>query len=307
MLELAGFEADDIIATLATEAARPRRRRRSSSPATATPTSWSRTPTCRVLYNRRGVSDYVLYDEAGIEERTGVTPALYPQYAALRGDPSDNLPGRSRRGGEDGGQAHQHLRRPRRHLRPPRRAVAEAAPEPGRRRADGRARTPSATPLVRDRAGRGRPRRRWSWAGGTWRRSAGCSTSSSSARSGTACIEALGDGEAERGAERPAAGAPLDVDGGAHRRATTAVDGSSWLQAGWSRPGGTARLARGRRRGRAESRCGHRCDGLAFVDRCPAAGPTGPSDVVWFGGELLGDRRGASRPGRPGRAATGWP
>ena len=46
-----------------------------------------------MLYNRRGVSDYVLYDEAGIEERTGVPPALYLQYAALRGDPSDNLPG----------------------------------------------------------------------------------------------------------------------------------------------------------------------------------------------------------------------
>ena len=46
-----------------------------------------------MLYNRRGVSDYVLYDEAGIFERTGVTPAQYPEYAALRGDPSDNLPG----------------------------------------------------------------------------------------------------------------------------------------------------------------------------------------------------------------------
>jgi DNA polymerase I len=52
-----------------------------------------RDPHVRVLYNRRGVSDYALYDEAGIEERTGVTPALYTQYAALRGDPSDNLPG----------------------------------------------------------------------------------------------------------------------------------------------------------------------------------------------------------------------
>src|SRR3954454_24657654 len=50
-------------------------------------------PHVRVLYNRRGVSDYVLYDEAGILERTGVTPAQYPEYAALRGDPSDNLPG----------------------------------------------------------------------------------------------------------------------------------------------------------------------------------------------------------------------
>ncbi len=50
-------------------------------------------PHVKVLYNRRGVSDYAFYDEAGIHERTGVTPALYPQYAALRGDPSDNLPG----------------------------------------------------------------------------------------------------------------------------------------------------------------------------------------------------------------------
>jgi DNA polymerase-1 len=50
-------------------------------------------PHVKVLYNKRGVSDYALYDEAGIEERTGVTPELYPQYAALRGDSSDNLPG----------------------------------------------------------------------------------------------------------------------------------------------------------------------------------------------------------------------
>ena len=50
-------------------------------------------PHLKVLYNKRGVSDYALYDEAGIFERTGVTPAQYPDYAALRGDPSDNLPG----------------------------------------------------------------------------------------------------------------------------------------------------------------------------------------------------------------------
>jgi len=41
----------------------------------------------------RASSDYALYDEAGIFERTGVTPCSYPEYAALRGDPSDNLPG----------------------------------------------------------------------------------------------------------------------------------------------------------------------------------------------------------------------
>ena len=50
-------------------------------------------PHLKVLYNKRGVSDYALYDEAGIKERTGVTPAQYPDYAAMRGDTSDNLPG----------------------------------------------------------------------------------------------------------------------------------------------------------------------------------------------------------------------
>ena len=52
-----------------------------------------RDPQVRVLYNKRGVSDYALYDEAGIKERTGVTPGQYADYAALRGDPSDNLDG----------------------------------------------------------------------------------------------------------------------------------------------------------------------------------------------------------------------
>ena len=50
-------------------------------------------PHVKVMYNKRGVSDYALYDEAGIEEKTGVTPDMYVQYAALRGDNSDNLPG----------------------------------------------------------------------------------------------------------------------------------------------------------------------------------------------------------------------
>jgi DNA polymerase-1 len=47
----------------------------------------------KVLYNRRGVSDYSLYDEAGIFERCGIEPERYPLLAALRGDSSDNLPG----------------------------------------------------------------------------------------------------------------------------------------------------------------------------------------------------------------------
>jgi DNA polymerase-1 len=92
MLELAGYEADDIIATLATRA---RDNGDDVIIVTGDRDSYQlvEDPHVKVLYNRRGVSDYVLYDEAGIKERTGVTPAQYPQYAAMRGDPSDNLPG----------------------------------------------------------------------------------------------------------------------------------------------------------------------------------------------------------------------
>lgn len=91
-LEVPGFEGDDIIATVA--------RRAADAGSDVIVVTGDRDcyqlvedPHVRVLYNMRGVSDYALYDEAGIVAKTGVTPAQYPQYAALRGDPSDNLAG----------------------------------------------------------------------------------------------------------------------------------------------------------------------------------------------------------------------
>ncbi len=92
LLEVAGYEADDIIATLATQA---RDRDDDVIIVTGDRDAYQlvEDPHVKVLYNRRGVSDYVLYDEAGIRDRTGVWPRDYPQYAALRGDASDNLPG----------------------------------------------------------------------------------------------------------------------------------------------------------------------------------------------------------------------
>jgi DNA polymerase-1 len=92
IVELPGYEADDLLATLAERA-------KGAGDDVIIVTGDRDTyqlvhdPHVRVLYNRRGVSDYALYNEAGIRERTGVTPAQYPEYAALRGDPSDNLPG----------------------------------------------------------------------------------------------------------------------------------------------------------------------------------------------------------------------
>ncbi len=85
-----GFEADDILATLSCELGRAGER----------PVVVSGDRDClqlargaaRVLYVARGVQA-VSYDEAAVEARFGVPPALLPDYAALVGDPSDNLPG----------------------------------------------------------------------------------------------------------------------------------------------------------------------------------------------------------------------
>ncbi len=92
MIDAVGFEADDVIATLATQAAE---RGEDVMIVTGDRDSYQLVadPHVKVLYNKRGVSDYALYDEAGILERTGVTPDKYVTYAAMRGDPSDNLPG----------------------------------------------------------------------------------------------------------------------------------------------------------------------------------------------------------------------
>lgn len=91
-IEMSGFEGDDLIATVATTAAQ---QHHDVIVVTGDRDSYQLVsdPYIRVLYNKRGVSDYALYDEAGIFEKTGVTPEQYSDYAALRGDPSDNLDG----------------------------------------------------------------------------------------------------------------------------------------------------------------------------------------------------------------------
>ena len=86
-----GFEADDVIATLATQAA--------AQDMDVLIVTGDRdafqlvTDRVTVLYNSRGVSDMRRMTPAAVEEKYGLTPAQYPEFAALRGDPSDNLPG----------------------------------------------------------------------------------------------------------------------------------------------------------------------------------------------------------------------
>ncbi|HLR95358.1 MAG TPA: DNA polymerase I, partial [Jiangellaceae bacterium] len=91
MLEQDGYEADDIIATLTRSA--------SEAGAEVAICTGDRdalqlvNEQVTVLYPRKGVSDLARMTPGAVQEKYGLSPEQYPDYAALRGDPSDNLPG----------------------------------------------------------------------------------------------------------------------------------------------------------------------------------------------------------------------
>ncbi|MBI3688945.1 MAG: DNA polymerase I [Actinobacteria bacterium] len=86
-----GFEADDVIATLAGQA--------EAVGMEVLICTGDRdalqlvTDRVTVLYPRKGVSDLVRFTPEEVRARYGLSPVQYPDFAALRGDPSDNLPG----------------------------------------------------------------------------------------------------------------------------------------------------------------------------------------------------------------------
>jgi len=88
--EVEGFEADDIIATIAKQAERENAQvfictgDRDSFQLVNEKTT--------VLYPKRGVSDLTRMTPDAVQEKYGMSPEQYPDFAALRGDPSDNLP-----------------------------------------------------------------------------------------------------------------------------------------------------------------------------------------------------------------------
>jgi DNA polymerase-1 len=90
-LEVDGYEADDVIATLATEA--------TQEGLEVLICTGDRdalqlvSPLVTVLYPHRGVTGMTRFDPAEVQAKYGLSPAQYPDFAALRGDPSDNLPG----------------------------------------------------------------------------------------------------------------------------------------------------------------------------------------------------------------------
>jgi DNA polymerase I len=89
-LSAAGYEADDIIATLATQAA--------AEDMDVLIVTGDRdvlqlvSDKVTVLMTRRGISEMTRFTPAVVKEKYGLTPEQYPDYAAVRGDPSDNLP-----------------------------------------------------------------------------------------------------------------------------------------------------------------------------------------------------------------------
>jgi DNA polymerase-1 len=88
--EVEGFEADDVIATITKQAERENAEilictgDRDSFQLVNEKTT--------VLYPKRGVSDLARMTPDAVQEKYGMSPEQYPDFAALRGDPSDNLP-----------------------------------------------------------------------------------------------------------------------------------------------------------------------------------------------------------------------
>src|SRR5437763_8391113 len=86
-----GWEAEDAIGTLCARAARGDRFDIVTGDRDLI--QLVRDPVVRVLFTVRGVSDLRVLDEAGVLAKYGVPASRYADFATLRGDPSDGLPG----------------------------------------------------------------------------------------------------------------------------------------------------------------------------------------------------------------------
>jgi 5'-3' exonuclease len=85
-----GYEADDVIGTLATRARGP------VDVVTGDRDLFQLVDDdrgVRVLYTARGIADIELVDESAVSAKYGIPGRAYADFAVLRGDPSDGLPG----------------------------------------------------------------------------------------------------------------------------------------------------------------------------------------------------------------------
>ncbi|HVL63571.1 MAG TPA: 5'-3' exonuclease H3TH domain-containing protein, partial [Actinomycetota bacterium] len=86
-----GLEADDVVATMAAGVAGDERMEIVTGDRDLI--ALVRDPHVALLFTVRGVSDLRRFDEAAALEKYGVRPRQYGEFAMLRGDPSDGLPG----------------------------------------------------------------------------------------------------------------------------------------------------------------------------------------------------------------------
>ena len=98
--EVPGYEADDIIGTLASQSSERRKEKGKRKKELETIIVTGDLDALqlvdgktKVFTPRRGFSDTVFYDIDAVKERYGLMPAQIVDYKALRGDPSDNIPG----------------------------------------------------------------------------------------------------------------------------------------------------------------------------------------------------------------------
>ena len=89
--ELAGYEADDVIGTITVDA---ERRGLETTIVTGDLDMLQLvTDHTRLMTTRSGVENTILYDPARIAERFDLVPGQMIDYKALKGDPTDNIPG----------------------------------------------------------------------------------------------------------------------------------------------------------------------------------------------------------------------
>ena len=91
--EQAGFEADDILGTIAEQTREEKDLSLIIASGDMDTLQLVEGKRVRVFTLKRGLNDTVVYDEDAVRERFGFAPPLIVDYKALRGDPSDNIPG----------------------------------------------------------------------------------------------------------------------------------------------------------------------------------------------------------------------
>ncbi|HUO74040.1 MAG TPA: DNA polymerase I [Solirubrobacteraceae bacterium] len=92
-LKIEGYEADDVIASIVTQA------RQADPPIPVMVVTGDRDAYqlvddgVRIMTTSRGITDTRVYDREGVQERYGIPPELIPDFIGLKGDTSDNIPG----------------------------------------------------------------------------------------------------------------------------------------------------------------------------------------------------------------------